>query len=240
MARGPRAGPAGTAFGAGIEWEAAIMLYADRLDAAERLSQALQAYRGRHPLVLAIPRGAVPMGSVLAERLQGELDVVLVRKLRSPFSPEFAIGAIDESGWVYLAAHAGSTGASRHYIEEEKRQQLQVLKERRARYTPGRSAIDASGRVAIVVDDGLATGATMVAALHAVRARRPAVLVCAVPVASPDSLALVRPFADEVVCLQAPEDFYAVGQFYRSFGQVDDEEAIRLLDRARAAGSSPP
>lgn len=212
------------------------MLFADRRDAAERLSKALQAYRGRRPLILAIPRGAIPMGKLLAERLGGELDVVLVRKLRAPGSPEFAIGSIDESGWAYLAPHAHAAGASDHYIEEEKRYQTGVLKDRRARYTPGRAAIDPAGRVAIVVDDGLATGATMIAALHAVRARKPEVLVCAVPVASPDSLELVRPFADEVVCLYAPEDFYAVGQFYRSFGQVEDDEAIRLL----GAGPAQP
>ena len=207
------------------------MQFANRLDAAERLSHALRAYRGRHPLILAIPRGAVPMGSVLAQRLEGELDVVLVRKLRAPGSPEFAIGSIDESGWVYLAPHAHAAGASDGYIEEEKRHQLAVLRELRARYTPGRDGVDPAGRVAIVVDDGLATGATMIAALHAIRARKPAELVCAVPVASPDSLELVRPFADEVVCLDAPQDFYAVGQFYRSFGQVEDEEAIKLLGK---------
>jgi predicted phosphoribosyltransferase len=158
--------------------------------------------------------------------------------LRAPGSPEFAIGSIDESGWAYIASHAQAAGADDDYIEVEKRYQLRVLKDRRARYTPGRPAIDPAGRVAIVVDDGLATGATMIAALHAVRARKPEVLVCAVPVASPDSLERVRPYADEVVCLYAPEEFFAVGQFYRSFGQVDDEEAIRLL--GGAAGTATP
>ena len=210
------------------------MLFVDRIDAAERLAKALQPYRGRHPLILAIPRGALPMGKLLAERLGGELDVVLVRKLRSPFSPEYAIGSIDETGWVYLAPHAHATGATDRYIEDEKQRQLEVLRERRARYTPGRPAIDPAGRVAIVVDDGLATGATMIAALHAVRAKGPATLVCAVPVAAPDSLELVRSYADEVVCLQAPAGFYAVGQFYRTFGQVDDEQAIELLQAAAA------
>jgi putative phosphoribosyl transferase len=208
------------------------MLFADRIDAAERLAQALQAYRGSHPVILAIPRGAVPMGNVLAQRLEGELDVVLVRKLRAPFSPEYAIGAIDESGWVYLAPHAHSTGATDRYIENEKKYQLEVLRERRERYTPGRCAIDLAERVAIVIDDGLATGATMMAALHAVRAKAPETLVCAVPVAAPDSLELVRPYADELVCLHAPAGFYAVGQFYRTFGQVDDQEAIDLLKAA--------
>lgn len=208
------------------------MMFSDRLDAAARLCKALHAWQGRHPLVLAIPRGALPMGKLIAQQLDGELDVVLVRKLRAPGSPEFAIGSIDESGWAYIAPHARSAGADEAYIDEEKRLQLAVLKDRRARYTPGRGAIDAAGRVAIIVDDGLATGSTMIAALHAVRSRNPATLVCAVPVASPDSLELVRPLADEVVCLHAPDDFYAVGQFYRTFGQVEDEEAIRLLAAA--------
>jgi predicted phosphoribosyltransferase len=205
------------------------MLFEDRIDAAERLAQALHAYAGRQPLVLAIPRGALEMGRVLADRLAGDLDVVLVRKLGSPISPEFAIGAVDETGWVYLSPDVGEVGASEAYIEDETAQQMKVLAERRRRYTPDRAPMDPEGRVAIVVDDGLATGATMLAALHAVRARQPSKLVCAVPVASEDSLARVRPYADEVVCLQAPPDFYAVGQFYRNFPQVDDEQAIRLL-----------
>lgn len=208
------------------------MRFADRTDAAERLSDALRAYQRSRPLILAIPRGALPMGRVLAERLAGELDVVLVRKLRSPFSPEFAIGAVDETGWAYIAPHAQAAGASERYIEAEKREQLAVLRERRSRYTPARAAADPAGRTVIVVDDGLATGSTMVAALHAVRARGPARLVCAVPVASPPALELVKPLADEVVCLHAPADFAAVGQFYRVFGQVDDEEAVAILQAA--------
>ncbi len=205
------------------------MRYRDRIDAANRLAKALQAFRGRNPLVLAIPRGAVPMGKVLAEALQGELDVVLVRKLRSPQSAEFAVGAIDESGWAYIADYAEQVGADAAYLEREKQQQMKILRERRASYTPHRAPIDPQGRVAIVVDDGLATGATMIAALHAVRAKKPARLVCAVPVAAQESLAKVKPLADEVVCPEAPADFYAVGQFYREFPQVEDEEVIALL-----------
>jgi putative phosphoribosyl transferase len=203
-----------------------------RADAAERLAEALSHYRGKHPLVLAIPRGAVSMGRVLADRLGGELDVVLVRKLRAPFSPEFAVGSIDETGWAYISEHAASAGADEAYLELEKAAQLEMLRKRRAQYTPARPPIDPKGRVAIVVDDGLATGSTMIAALHAARAKAPARLVCAVPVAAADSLERVRPYADEVVCLAAPENFYAVGQFYRDFQQVEDEEVVALLGAA--------
>jgi len=205
------------------------VFFESRIDAARRLAEALAHYRGRNPLVLAIPRGAVPMGRVLADELEGELDVVLVRKLRSPASSEFAVGSIDESGWAYVAEYAASAGADQAYLEQEKRFQLEVLHKRRAQYTPRRAPIDANGRIAIVVDDGLATGATMIAALHAARAKQPARLVCAVPVAAPESLELVRSHADEVICLDAPEGFFAVGQFYGEFRQVDDEEVIALL-----------
>ncbi|HTT38560.1 MAG TPA: phosphoribosyltransferase family protein [Burkholderiales bacterium] len=203
--------------------------FASREDAAQRLAQALEKYRGRNPLVLAIPRGAVGMGKVLAETLEGELDVVLVRKLRSPYSPEFAVGAVDESGWTYVAEHAARSGADAEYLEREKQAQLETLRNRRAMYTPARPPIDPAGRIVIVVDDGLATGASMIAALHAVRAKKPERLVCAVPVAAPESLERVRPHADEVVCLEAPEEFFAVGQFYREFEQVEDTEVIDLL-----------
>ena len=211
------------------------VFFESRIDAARRLAKPLARYRGHNPLVLAIPRGAVPMGRILADELEGELDVVLVRKLRSPSSSEFAVGSIDESGWSYVAEYAISAGADPAYLEQEKRFQLDVLHKRRAQYTPARPPIDAKGRIAIVVDDGLATGATMIAALHAARAKQPAQLVCAVPVAAPDSLERVRSYADEVICLDAPEDFFAVGQFYGEFHQVDDEEVIALLAAETAA-----
>jgi predicted phosphoribosyltransferase len=215
------------------------MIFRDRIDAAERLADALSSYRGTRPLVLAVPRGAVPMGRVIAQRLGGELDVVLVRKLRAPFSPEFAVGAIDETGWAYIAPHARQAGADEEYLQAEKAEQMATLRRRRAQYTPARPPIDPAGRVVIVVDDGLATGATMIAALHAVRARGPSKLVCAVPVAAQDSLAAVQPYADEVVCLDAPWDFGAVGRFYRDFAQVEDDEVIALLRAEPPAAPGP-
>jgi len=204
------------------------MIFRNRDDAAHKLAEKLEPYRGQRPLVLAIPRGAVPMARVIADALGGEVDVVLVRKLRAPGNPELAIGAMDETGWAYLGEYARQM-ASESYIEAEKKTQLEVMRARRASYTPIRPPLDPAGRVVIVVDDGLATGSTMIAALHALRAKHPKKLICAVPVAPPDTLDKVAPYADEVVCLSAPEMFYAVGQFYASFPQVSDDEVIALL-----------
>ena len=202
-------------------------MFRDRQDAANKLAKALGHYRDEHPLVLAIPRGAVPMGKTIADALGGDLDVVLVRKLRAPGNPEFAIGSVDETGWTYLSGYAEQL--SKEYLEHEKNYQLSVMRERRASYTPIRAPIDPKGRTVIVIDDGLATGSTMIAALHALRAKHPKKLICAVPVAPADTLEKISPYADEVVCLETPDIFYAVGQFYLSFDQVEDEDVIETL-----------
>jgi putative phosphoribosyl transferase len=204
-------------------------MFRDRNEAAVRLAERLKNYRQENPLILAIPRGAVPMAKIIADKLDGQFDVVLVRKLRAPHQPELAIGSIDESGWVYLADYAGSTGATASYIESEKRAQIETIQRRRAQYTPIRPSIDPAGRIVIVTDDGLATGATMISALHGLRARKPAKLICAVPVSPPDTLVKLAGMADEVICLEVPEHFQAVGQFYEHFPQIDDDEVIQIL-----------
>ena len=203
--------------------------FRDRDDAARQLVAALQEYRGSNPVVLAIPRGAVPMGRIISDALGGELDVVLVRKLGAPGNPELAIGAVDERGVAILADHAAWTGADDEYIERETRRQLESIRERRGRYRPGKAAIPLAGRTVIVIDDGLATGSTMIAALQAARAQGPERLVCAVPVAAPDSLARVTRLADEIVCLAAPRSFMAVGAHYLDFSSVSDEQVIETL-----------
>ena len=209
------------------------MIFSNREQAAGLLAEKLAAYRGKNPLILAIPRGAVPMAKIVAEALGGEFDVVLVRKLGAPGNPEFAIGAIDETGWAYLGPYAAMAGADSGYIERIKAQELATIRKRRAQYSPLHPPIDPQGRIVIVIDDGLATGSTMLAALHALRSRAPQKLVCAVPVAPPDTLERVGEKSDEVVCLHAPENFQAVGQFYADFGQVEDEEVIALLSERK-------
>jgi len=214
-------------------------LFVDRIDAARQLAPRLAGYGGKHALILAIPRGAVPMAREIAQQLGGELNIVLVRKIGAPFSAEYAVAAVDETGWTYVSPFAEAAGAGKDYIEEEKARQIEVMKQRRAQYTPYRRLPDPAGRSVIVVDDGLATGATMIAALHAVRAKNPAELICAVPVASPDSLEKIAPLADKVICLHAPEGFMSVGQFYRYFPQVSDDEVIQALGASGIPSGNP-
>lgn len=209
-------------------------MFRDHEDAAQQLGIALARWRGRNAVVYAIPRGAATMGALLAQQLGADFDIVLTHKLGAPGNPEFAIGAVAESGWSHVQYRG--PGIDADYIRRETALQLERLHQRRQRY--GADSVSAAGRVAIVVDDGLATGSTMIAALQTLRAQGAQRLICAIPVAAPDSLRRVRPLADEVVCLHAPADFHAVGQYYDSFDQVEDDEVIAALRSAR--GPKPP
>jgi predicted phosphoribosyltransferase len=208
------------------------MAFKNREEAGRLLARRLEEYRGQHPLVLAIPRGAVPMGKIVADALNGELDVVLVRKLRAPRNPELAIGSIDEAGAVYLDPEMRDLW-DESYLEAEKKAQLATLHQRRQQYAPTGAPIDAAGRIAIVLDDGIATGSTMIAALRAVRARHPAKVIAAIGVASAEALRLIRRETDEVVCLETPAILYAIGYHFRDFSQVTDEEVVATLREAR-------
>jgi predicted phosphoribosyltransferase len=210
------------------------MVFENRAQAAHMLSARLRPWRGQHPVVLAIPRGAVPMGRIIADDLQGDLDVVLVRKLRAPFNPELAIGSIDEAGAVYLDPDTTHLWDA-DYLEQEKQEQLRMLAWRRRMYAPARPPVDVEGRVVIVLDDGIATGSTMIAALRAMRARHPARLIAATAVAPADTLARIRQEADDVICLEIPRMMFAIGSHFRDFGQVSDDEVVGLLGAAAKA-----
>jgi len=206
------------------------MLFENREHAARLLARRLSAYyKNKNPLVLAIPRGAIHMAEIIADVLGGELDVVLVHKLGAPGQPELAIGAIDEAGNVFLSAYGLDIDEA--YLAAEKQAQLEILRKRRARYTPARGPIDPHDRIVIVVDDGIATGSTMTAALRAIRRSKPKKLVGAVAVASPFAARAMSREADAIVCLDVPAEFYAVGQFFKDFSQVSEEEVTAILQK---------
>lgn len=210
------------------------MRFRNRGHAADLLAEGLRAaYRDKHPLVLAIPRGAAPMAKIIADELNGEFDVVLVHKLGHPDQPELAIGAIDEKGNTVV--HDWAAELEPEYLEAEKARQLATLRERRSRYTPDRAPISLRDRLVIVVDDGVATGSTMMAALRALRVQHPQKLIGAVAVASPEAARALRQECDAIVCLNVPAEFRAVGQFFDDFTQVTDENVIELLQRQMSA-----
>jgi len=203
--------------------------FRNRAHAAQLLIAQLADYRGVNPLVIGIPRGGVPMARQVADALEGELDVILVRKLGMRGNPEFAVGAVSEDGQILRNPHLPPGAVDEAYLEQEAAAQLELIRARRARYAPSRDPVDPNERVVILVDDGTATGSTMIAALRALRPRRARELVAALPVAPPETAARLRREADRLVVLATPDDFRAVGAYYDDFGQVSDEDVVAAL-----------
>ncbi|MGD9494827.1 MAG: phosphoribosyltransferase [Armatimonadota bacterium] len=209
--------------------------FEDRAQAARALAEELSELRGQNPAILGIPRGAVPMAAIIADRLDGDVDVVIVRKLRAPMHPEFAIGSMAEDGHALVNEDVvRRLGISAGYLEREKREQLQQIEERKRRYRSVRSKLPLRDRVVVIVDDGFATGATMQAALWSARREEARKLIAAAPVGAQEAVRDLADHADEVVCLRAPAHFGAVGAFYLRFDQVSDEEVVEVLRRAAA------
>lgn len=205
------------------------MLFADRIDAGRRLADQLHHLAPSHPVVLGLPRGGVPVAREVAAALHAPLDVLVVRKLGAPMQPELALGAIAADGVVMDWRLAEQVGVSREEVERIAAREREELARRERRYRGDRPPPPVAGRTVIVVDDGLATGATAEAAVRSLRGRQPARIVMAVPVGSPSAVARLAAVADEVVCLDTPDWFMAVGQFYRDFSPTSDAEVEACL-----------
>jgi putative phosphoribosyl transferase len=216
------------------------MKFADRYAAGRQLAATLAHLKDRAPVVLALPRGGVAVGFEIAQALGAPLDIVLVRKIGVPWQPELALGAVTDGASPETFIDEDLVKAldiPESYVQEETARQLEEIERRRRSYCAGRPPIAITGRTAIVVDDGIATGATMRVALRSVRRRNPAHLVLAIPVAPPETLAEFRKEADETVCLEMPAMLGAIGFYYRDFHQMSDAEVTDLL--ARAAQPTP-
>jgi len=213
------------------------MLFEDRTDAGRRLAERLASYRGQDPVVLALVRGGVPVAFEVARILACPLDIVLVRKIGAPGAPELAAGAVVDGATEETVLNPDVVAAwdiSESYIEAATRRERAEIERRRKLYLADRKRPPVAGRTAIVVDDGIATGATMRAALRAVRRQGPKRLVAATPIAAEDTVAALKADADEVVTVSMPPGLGAIGMYYLDFAQVSDAEVMDLLDRARA------
>ena len=216
--------------------------FENRTVAGRALGERLARMKLADPVVLALPRGGVPVGLEVARALHAPLDLLLVRKIGVPWQPELAVGAVMDGGAPVIVVEPrvmAETGIDRQYIEDRAQQELKEIERRRAVYLAHRAPEPVAGRTAIVVDDGIATGATMRAALRGLRQRKPARLVLAVPVAPPETIDALRAEVDDVVCLMQPGFFGAIGYFYVDFHQLTDDEVIDLMRQAPRANEEP-
>ncbi len=209
------------------------MIFKDRRQAGEELAQKLEEYRGRDPLVLAVPRGGITVAEPVWAALGGEIDLIITRKIGAPYQPELAIGAVTGDGFVMLNEELVSRlNVDQEYINQAAEKEKNEIRRRLGKYRGSRPLPAIDGRLVILVDDGVATGYTLLAALRSLQEKKPSRLVLAVPVGPPDTFERLRGEVDDLVYLQAPESFAAVGQFYRHFEQVGDEEVKAVLEKA--------
>lgn len=213
------------------------MRFRDRYDAGHKLAEVLQEFAGHNCVVLALPRGGVPIGAAVAQALHAPMDVLLVRKIGAPRDPELAIGSIIDGTEPIIVRDRKMielTGTTAREFEILSAQQLAEIERRRKLYLGSRAPVTITGRTAIIVDDGMATGNTMRVALQAIRLRNPETIIAAVPVSSKSALSELRNQADRIVCLESPEPFRAVGEFYDDFSQISDAEVIHILNKIKA------
>jgi putative phosphoribosyl transferase len=218
-----------------------IDVFSDRSHAGRLLARELATRRFADPVVLALPRGGVPVAVEVALALHAPLDLLMVRKIGAPGNRELAVGAIAEGGAAAVIDREMQklTGTGQDYVERQAKEELKEIARRRALYLPGRSPLALQGKTAIIVDDGLATGSTARAAVQAVRSRRPARIVLAVPVGSAEAVQALQPEVDELVCLSQPAGFAAVGCHYGDFHQVSDQEVVAVLARLGPRAPGP-
>ena len=211
--------------------------FADREDAGRQLADALDGLRLDDPVVLALPRGGVPVASIVAERLRAPLDLLLSRKIGAPGEPEFAIGAVVDGGAPAIVLHdetIARLGISKRYVDAEIARQLATIADRRRLYIGESAAVPLAGRDIVIVDDGIATGATVEAAIQAVRQSKVRQIILAVPVAPASAIDRLRSAVDRIVCPATPRYFGAVGAHYDDFRQISDDEVKRLMADARS------
>ena len=213
-------------------------VFSDRREAGQMLARALSTYRGDDVVVIGMPRGGLPVAREVADALGAPLDIVVVRKLGAPGQPELGIGAVvdgDHPRAIFNQQIIAELGVSEGYVHEEIERQLKEIKRREAAYREGRAAFPMVGKTVILIDDGIATGSSVRAALRGLRRAQPKLLVLAVPVAPAETIEALQGDADEIICLETPPGFYAVGQFYRDFHQVSDDEVTAMLREKKPA-----
>jgi putative phosphoribosyl transferase len=213
---------------------AVAMVFQNRVEAGKRLAEALATLGLSRPIVLAIPRGGVVVGEEVARELGAVLDIVVTRKIEAPGEPEYALGAVTQEGEAIIDRQAAeSLGASASYLDAQVEKKRREVKERMEKFRGGTEYPDLRGRTVIIVDDGIATGSSVGAAVMSVKKKGPKEVVVGVPVAPRDAVETLEQDVDKVVCLETPGPFLAIGEFYRDFEQVSDEEVVRVLQRSR-------